>query len=88
VRSAYSAPAHLRTVGKGHLGDPHGRDLGDKPFDGDDRLAGRCLDGGFKMVEAAGFEAGHGILCNHPVLDLPSSHSQVEQRLLLKKCAS
>jgi hypothetical protein len=51
---------HLCAVGKGHIGDPHGRDFGDETFDGDDLLAGRCPDSGFKMVEATGFEAGHG----------------------------
>ena len=49
----------LRAAGKGHLGDPHGRDLGDQAFDADDLFAGRRPDGGFKMVEATRFEAGH-----------------------------
>src|SRR4051812_34647472 len=51
---------HLCAAGKGHLGDPHGCDLGDEAFDGDDLLARRRPDGGFKTVEATGFEAGHG----------------------------
>ena len=37
-----------------------GSQVCDEAFDGDDLLAGRCPDGGFKMVEATSFEAGHG----------------------------
>jgi hypothetical protein len=51
---------HLRAAGKSYLGNPPGRDLGHEAFDGDDLLAGRCPDGGLKMVEATSFEAGHG----------------------------
>jgi len=50
----------LCAAGEGHLGDPHGCDLGDQAFDGDDLFAGRCANGGLKMVKATGFEAGHG----------------------------
>jgi hypothetical protein len=60
VRATPLGAGHLRAAGEGHLCDPHGRDLGDEAFDGDDLLTGRGPDGGFKMVEATGFEAGHG----------------------------
>ena len=59
MRATPLGAGHLRAAGQGHLGDPHGRDLGDEAFDGDDLLAGRRPDGGFKMVETTGFEAGH-----------------------------
>jgi hypothetical protein len=60
VRATPLGAGHLCAAGQGHLGDPHGRDLGDEPFDGDDLLAGRRPNGGFKMAETTGFEAGHG----------------------------
>ena len=44
---------------QGHICDPHGCDLGDEAFNGDDLLAGCRADGGFKMIEATRFEAGH-----------------------------
>ena len=50
----------LRAACKGHFCNPHGRDLGDETFNGDDLLARRRSDGGFKMAEATRFEAGHG----------------------------
>ena len=60
MRATPLGAGHLRAAGQGHLCDPHGCDLGDEAFNGDDLLA-RCRpDGGFKMVEATGFEAGHG----------------------------
>src|SRR3954469_8543389 len=52
VRAASLGAGHLRAAGQGHLGDPHGCDLGDEAFDGDDLLAGCHPDGGFKMIEA------------------------------------
>jgi hypothetical protein len=60
MRASPLGAGHLCAARKGHLGNPHGRHFGDEAFDGDDLLAGRCLDGGSKMVEATGFEAGHG----------------------------
>ena len=60
TRTTPLGTGHLRAASEGHVCDPHGRDLGDEAFDGDDLLAGRCPDGGFKMIEATSFEAGHG----------------------------
>ena len=60
MRATPLGAGRLCAAGEGHLGDPHGCDLGDQVFDGDDLCAGRREDGGLKMVEATGFEAGHG----------------------------
>jgi hypothetical protein len=60
MRATPLGAGHLCASGQGNLGDPHRRGLGDEAFDGDDLLAGRCPDGGLKMAEATGFEAGHG----------------------------
>jgi hypothetical protein len=59
MRATPLGAGHLRAAGQGHLCDPHGCDLGDEAFNGDDLLAGCRPDGGFKMVEATRFEAGH-----------------------------
>src|SRR3712207_8672273 len=56
MRAAPLGAGHLRAAGQGHLGNPHGRDLGDKAFHGDDLLAGRRPDGRFKLVEATSFK--------------------------------
>lgn len=52
VRAISLGNGYLRAPGKGHPDD--------EGPDGDDMLAGRRPDGGFKMVEATGFEAEHG----------------------------
>jgi hypothetical protein len=59
TRTTPLGTGHLRAAGENHVCDPHGRDLGDEAFDGDDLFAGRRPDGRFKMVETTGFEAGH-----------------------------
>jgi hypothetical protein len=59
MRATPLGAGHLRTASEGHLCDPHGCDLGDEAFNGDDLLAGRRPDGGFKMAETTRFEAGH-----------------------------
>ena len=60
MRTTPLGTGHLCAAGKSHFCNPHGYDLGDEAFDGDDLLAGRRTDSGFKMVEATRFGARHG----------------------------